>query len=114
MDGWADGWTARKKGRTEGENNGKKAIKEMPKKCYPAKKRQKNATKKGHMFELRLIASSNFFLLFSFFSRDEATLYEGVVCPSVRRSDGRSVTCYFFGLLGATNAVYTALFSAIL
>ena len=34
--------------------------------------------------------------------RDEATLYEGV---SVRRS----VTSYFFGLLGATNAVYTAL-----
>ena len=36
------------------------------------------------------------------------------VCPSVRRSDGwsdgRSVTSSFFGLLGATNAVYTALF----
>ena len=36
------------------------------------------------------------------------------VCPSVGRMDGWSVgwsvTSYFFGLLGATNAVYTALF----
>ena len=31
------------------------------------------------------------------------------VCPSDGRSVGRSVTSYFFGLLGATNAVYTAL-----
>ena len=37
-----------------------------------------------------------------FFSRDEATLYEGM---SVRPS----VTSYLFGLLGATYAVYTAL-----
>ena len=37
------------------------------------------------------------------FSRDEATLYAGV---SVRWS----VTSSFFGLLGATNVVYTALF----
>ena len=44
-------------------------------------------------------------------SRDEATLYEGVsVRRMVGRMDGRSVTSYFFGLLGATNAVYTALF----
>ena len=46
------------------------------------------------------------------FSRDEATLFEVV---SVGWSDGRSVgpmvTSYFFGPLGATYAVYTALFS---
>ena len=39
------------------------------------------------------------------------------VCPSVGPSDGRSVgrsvTSYFFGLLRATNAVYTALFKRI-
>ena len=35
------------------------------------------------------------------FSGDEATVYVSA-CPSV--------TSYFFGLLGATNAVYTALF----
>ena len=45
----------------------------------------------------------------SFFSCDAATLYERVsvrwlVGPSV----GPSVTLSFFGLLGATNAVYTA------
>ena len=52
------------------------------------------------------------------FSHDEATLKEGVcvgrsvrrsVGPSVRRSVGpsvRPVTSYFFGFLGATNAVY--------
>ena len=40
------------------------------------------------------------------FSRDEATLYEVV---SVGWSDGWLVTSYFFGLLGATYAVYTAL-----
>ena len=51
----------------------------------------------------------------SLFSRDEATLYEGVsVRPMVGWTDW-SVTSYFFGLLGATNAVYTALlFSDIL
>ena len=32
------------------------------------------------------------------------------VCPSVRRMVGWSVTSSFFSLLGATNAVYTALF----
>ena len=47
-----------------------------------------------------------------FFSRDEATLYEGVsVGPSVGRLDGWMVTSYFFGLLGATFAVYTALYN---
>ena len=40
---------------------------------------------------------------FSVFSRDEATLYEGV---SVRWSVCNQ---FFFGLLGATYAVYTAL-----
>ena len=49
------------------------------------------------------------------FSRDEATLYEGVsvrpsVGPSIGPSVGWPVTSSFFGLLGATNAVYTALF----
>ena len=39
----------------------------------------------------------------SIFSRDEATLYEGV---SVRWSDGRAVSIYFFGRLGATNALF--------
>ena len=48
------------------------------------------------------------------FSSDEATLYEGVsVRPSDSRMDGRmddrSVTSSLFSLLGATNAVYTAL-----
>ena len=45
--------------------------------------------------------------LFFLFSRDEATLYERV---SVRWSVGPSVTLSLFGLLGATNAAYTALF----
>ena len=50
-----------------------------------------------------------------FFRWVHPSLCEGMsvrrsVGQSVRRSDGRSVTCYFFGLLGATNAVYTALF----
>ena len=50
----------------------------------------------------------------SIFSRDEATLYEGVsVRPSVRRMVGRSVTSFFYGPLGATNAVYTALFFSL-
>ena len=41
------------------------------------------------------------------FSRDEKTLYEALsIHPSVRGS----VTLSLFGLLGATNAVYTALF----
>ena len=45
----------------------------------------------------------------TFFSRDEATLYERVsVRWSVRPLVCRSVTLSFFGLLGATNAVYTA------
>ncbi len=48
--------------------------------------------------------------IFLVFSRDEATLYKGV---SVGRMDGwsvgQSVTSYFFGLLVATYAVYTAL-----
>ena len=35
------------------------------------------------------------------------------VCPSDGPPDGPSVTCYFFGLLGATNAVYTALFFSV-
>ena len=48
-----------------------------------------------------------FFVNTSLFSRDEATLYEGV---SVGRSVRPCVTCFFFGLLGATHAVYTALF----
>ena len=43
------------------------------------------------------------------FSRDAATLYERVsVRPSVGWSVGPLVTLSFFGLLGATNAVYTA------
>ena len=43
------------------------------------------------------------------FSRDAATLYERVsVRWSVGWSVDRSVTLSFFGLLGATNAVYTA------
>ena len=43
------------------------------------------------------------------FSGDEATLYEGVsVRPFVGWMVGRSVTSYF--ILGATYAVYTALF----
>ncbi len=47
----------------------------------------------------------------SIFSRDEATLYERVsVRRSVRRSVMLSVTLSLFGLLGATDAVYTALF----
>ena len=55
------------------------------------------------------------FFLFVLLLCDEASLYESVsVRPSVRRmvgwSDGRSVTSYFSGLLGATIAVYTALF----
>ena len=33
---------------------------------------------------------------------------------SVGRSVGWSATSYFFGLLGATNALYTALFNLIL
>ena len=46
---------------------------------------------------------------FRLFSRDKATLYEGVsVGPSVRRMVRLSVTSYFFGLQGATYAVYTA------
>ena len=57
--------------------------------------------------ELDILSHSAFRL----FSRDEATLYEGVsVRRSVRRMVRPSVTSYFFGLLGATNAVYTALF----
>ena len=48
--------------------------------------------------------SSVSFVSINFFSRDEATLYEGV---SVGPSDGNQ---FFFGLLGATYAVYTALF----
>ena len=45
------------------------------------------------------------------FSRDEATLYERVsVGWLVGRSVRRSVTLLLLGLLGATNAVYTALF----
>ena len=45
------------------------------------------------------------------FSRNEATLYEGVaVRRSVGWSVGWSVASYFFGLLRATNAVYMALF----
>ena len=48
-----------------------------------------------------------FFVNTSLFSRDEATLYEGV---SVGRSVRPCVTCFFFGLLGATYALYTALF----
>ena len=45
------------------------------------------------------------------FSRDDATLYEGEsVRPSVDRMVGLLVTSYFFGLLGATYAVFTALF----
>ena len=52
----------------------------------------------------------------SIFSRHEATLYEGVsVHPSVGPSVGWIVrNQLFFGLLGATNAVYTALFFPIL
>ena len=43
------------------------------------------------------------------FSRDEATLYERVsVRPSIGWSVRPSVTLSLFGLLGATNAVYTA------
>ena len=43
------------------------------------------------------------------FSRDEATLYERVpVRWSVRPSVRWLVTLSFFGLLAATNAVYTA------
>ena len=43
-------------------------------------------------------------------SRDQATLYEGVsigrmVGPSVRPSEGCSVTSYCFSLLGVTSAV---------
>ena len=38
------------------------------------------------------------------FSCDEATLHEGL---SAGRMVGLSVTSYFFGLLGATYAVYT-------
>ena len=58
----------------------------------------KKSPGKRHMVEPR-----------GFFSRDEATLYEGVsVGPSVGPSVGWSVTSSFFGLLGATNAVYTA------
>ena len=49
------------------------------------------------------------------FSHDEATLYERV---SVRWSVGPSVrpsfTLSLFGLLGATYAVYTALFTSLL
>ena len=49
------------------------------------------------------------------FSRDEATLYEGVsVRPSVCRWVGWSVTGYSFGLLGATNAVYTTIWPCFL
>ena len=51
-----------------------------------------------------------FRLFLQLFSRAEATLYEGVVGWMVGWMVGRSVTSYFFGLLGATNAVYTALF----
>ena len=48
---------------------------------------------------------SSFFSFSPLFSCDAATLYEGVsVRPLVRRLD----TLSFFGLLGATNAVYTA------
>ena len=48
---------------------------------------------------------------YHFFSRNEATPYEGLsVHPSDGWMVGRSVTSYFFGLLGATNDVYTALF----
>ena len=44
------------------------------------------------------------------FSRDEATLYEGVsVRPSVRPLVRPSVTLSLYGLLGATYAVYTAM-----
>ena len=53
--------------------------------------------------DLRLIGPFPFFLLV--FSRDEATLYERV---SVRPLVGWLVTLSSFGLLGATNAVYTA------
>ena len=70
------------------------------------------------MYSLELFSSpfsSHFNVLLEIFSRDKATLYEGVsVRPSVGWSDGRSVTSYFFGLLGETNAVYTALFSHLL
>ena len=46
------------------------------------------------------------------FSRDEATLYERVsVRPSVGWSVRPSVTLPLFDLLGATNAVYSTLFS---
>ena len=51
----------------------------------------------------------------SIFSPEKATLYDGVsVRPSVgwmvRPSVRRMVTSHFFGVLGATHAVYTALF----
>ena len=51
------------------------------------------------------------FLSCPVFSRDEATLYERVtIRPSVRWSVRWSVTLSLFGLLLATNVVYTALF----
>ena len=46
-----------------------------------------------------------FYFAWNVFSRDAATLYERV---SLRPLVGPSVTLSFFGLLGATNAVYTA------
>ena len=49
----------------------------------------------------RAVFSHNFFLV------STQRLYMRV-CPSVRRSVGWSVTSYFFGLLGANYAVYTA------
>ena len=62
--------------------------------------RPQNGTKWGK------IAQKSMVYFFKFFSRDKAGVS---VRRSLRPSVGRSVISYFFGLLGATYAVYTAL-----
>ena len=56
------------------------------------------------VYGLLLHRASSSLVSYMVLSRDEATLHKRV-------SDGPSVTRFFFGLLRATNAVYTALFN---